>query len=220
MGKGRRNGWTREPVVCGRKFCKDCGVWRQACFFPRASKNTVSGEPILQARCDTCSRIYWNEMRKRRGARRRAQQREWYRIERRLQGIRPRYPDERGHRSRLDGKVHFPLEPYQPINHTAAAKREQVDATRFLEWYDDFNAEHVERRGTSFPGFVASQWSLDSHVVTVGDICELIGVRERSIRRARETGRIAYGVAEAFLTVAGHPEPWRLLDEEAVYADR
>lgn len=100
---------------------------------------------------------------------------------------------------------------YKPINHTATAKREQVDATSFLEWYDDYVIRQEKLRGNKRPFG-------GRYVVSIETLCKMVGVSERRIRAARETGKISYPVAEAFLTIAGHPEPWRVLDGEDVDA--
>lgn len=212
MGKGHKR--SRENVICGRKFCRDCGIWRLACFFPLTSKVSQDGTPILQSRCDTCNRTYWREQRRRNVERRRATQREWYRIERRLAGVKPRYPDEHGHRSWVTGEVSYPLEPYKPIADPWGSRRDQVNATAFIEWYDEWI-----KRNEGIARGMFEDTQIEQPRATVEDICALSGFSAKIISNARYSGTISYAKAEAFLVNAGHPEPWVIL-EEADSGDR
>ena len=101
----------RNPIVCGRKFCAQCGRWRHVVDFQRERRNTGSGG--LRSYCRTCSEI------KRRtrmaDARRRQELREYQRIwadaRRRQAGVPIRNFKHR--RSVIDRpeRVLLPLEP-------------------------------------------------------------------------------------------------------------
>lgn len=210
MGKGRRGGWKREPIVCGRKFCQGCGIWRHVSDY-RPTHYYYKGERIvtLGGRCDACRCEYRRKWRQRNFNKVGPLDRERARILRRLKGARPRYEDERGYTGQL------PLEPYEPINGVHAARREQVDATRFFEWYDEWKRKYNERQSEGHGG-----WTSRQYVVSGEDLCKMAGFNAKRLRDARARGTISYSQAEAFLTLAGHPEPWRLLDEEMACADR
>jgi hypothetical protein len=53
--RARRNGTTPPGIVCGRKFCPECGKWRHVCFFPIYGTTTSkSGELRIQGACENC----------------------------------------------------------------------------------------------------------------------------------------------------------------------
>jgi hypothetical protein len=80
-------GYRVNPVICGRKFCADCGRWRHVVDF-----GMRRGKPYSY--CRTCDRRQQREYLHRRSALQRERRREYDRIyfeaQRRAAGIRPR----------------------------------------------------------------------------------------------------------------------------------
>ncbi len=102
FGRGVRN-----PLVCGRKFCPDCGRWRHACDF-RVTRH--HGKERLDSYCDTCRLRFKRRARSRWTPEQRALHREyqrfWTEAQRRAVGtpsrtFRRRVPSDRKERSLL-----------------------------------------------------------------------------------------------------------------------
>lgn len=120
---------VRNPLVCGRKFCAECGRWRLALDFRPDRHNTGSG---LRSYCLACERIRKRRKRERmtedQRERHREYQRIWAEVRRRQAGTPERVFY---HRARVTDRYERILLPTTPLlEHVEwwiAAQRENGD---------------------------------------------------------------------------------------------
>lgn len=131
-----RQGMPATPkIVCGRKFCSVCGIWRLACFFP-AVLDHRTGKVIRYSRCDTCNRLHGRQQAAAIKANpdRLANRRERHRFAqhaiRRANGVPERRWGPDNHR--------------QPVG--ASSTLELVDAAPILQWLEQHTKLEVEYR--------------------------------------------------------------------------
>lgn len=178
----RRNGCSE--IVCGRKFCPVCGVWRHLCdFAPESRRN---GKPY--PRCQACSRVsrnhYYANETPEQTANRRERQRIFYEGQRRAAGI----PVSTHRRKRVVDRIEWVFFDPAPIVELLKPRRFEIGAiARRAQLQDKTLRRFLDGESAHIRIDVADKiaFALDTTLFELYGDTELVRLDQRRKRRKR-----------------------------------